>query len=173
MTANESEREAKAKANTSMTAATNERLTRVGAGTPGGELLRRFWQPLCPAAEITEANPKKRVRILGENLLVFQDAQGRFACVEEFCKHRGASLYYGLIEECGLRRCYHGWLYDVNGQCTEMPFEPNSRFKDEIRLKSYPVRKLGGLLFAYMGPDLRRRLCCRAGTCWCARTASA
>jgi 5,5'-dehydrodivanillate O-demethylase oxygenase subunit len=137
-----------------MDAATNERLTRVGPGTSGGELLRRFWQPLCPAAEITDANPKKRVRILGESLLVFQDAQGRLACVEEFCKHRGASLYYGLIEECGLRCCYHGWLYDVNGQCTEMPFEPsNSRFKDEIRLKSYPVRKLGGLLFTYMGPD--------------------
>jgi 5,5'-dehydrodivanillate O-demethylase len=136
-----------------MDTATNERLTRVGPGTPGGELLRRFWQPLCPAGEITEANPKKRVRILGEDLVVFRDTQGRFACVEEHCKHRGASLYYGLVEEDGLRCIYHGWKYDVKGQCTEMPFEPNSKFKNEIRLTSYPVRLLGGLLFVYMGPN--------------------
>ena len=137
-----------------MDAQTNERLTRVGPGTPGGELLRRFWQPLCPAGEITEENPKKRVRIMGEDLLVFRDAQGNLACVEEHCKHRGASLYYGYVEEGGIRCCYHGWLYDVKGQCTETPFEPpHSKFKDEIKLKAYPVQSLGGLLFAYMGPD--------------------
>jgi 5,5'-dehydrodivanillate O-demethylase oxygenase subunit len=136
-----------------MDTAQNERLTRVGPGTPGGELLRRYWQPLCPAGEITADNPKKQVRILGEDLLVFRDGQGKLACVEEHCKHRGASLYYGFIEECGLRCCYHGWLYDSEGRCVEQPFEPaNSKFKDEIRLKSYPVRELGGLLFTYMGP---------------------
>jgi 5,5'-dehydrodivanillate O-demethylase oxygenase subunit len=137
-----------------MDTALNERLTRVGPGTPGGELLRRFWQPLCPAGEITAESPKKRVRILGEDLLVFRDGQGQLSCVEEHCKHRGASLYYGFIEDNGLRCCYHGWLYDSDGRCIEQPFEPaNSKFKDEMRLKSYPVRELGGLLFTYMGPS--------------------
>ena len=140
-----------------ITTAQNERLTRIGPGTPCGELLRRYWQPLCPAAEITSANPKKRIRIMGENLLVFRDGEGRIGCVEEFCKHRGASLYYGYVEECGIRCCYHGWKYDSSGQCVEQPFEPKtSRLKDEIRLKAYPVQKLGGLLFAYMGPDPAR-----------------
>jgi 5,5'-dehydrodivanillate O-demethylase oxygenase subunit len=137
-----------------VTALQNERLTRTGPGTPGGELLRRYWQPLCPAAELTAAQPKKRVRIMGEDLLAFRDAQGGLACVEEHCKHRGTSLYYGFIEERGIRCCYHGWLYDCRGQCIEQPFEPkSSRFKDEIRLKSYPVQALGGLVFVYMGPD--------------------
>jgi 5,5'-dehydrodivanillate O-demethylase len=135
----------------------NERLTRIGPGTPCGELLRRYWQPLCPAAEITPANPKKRIRIMGEDLLVFRDGEGRIGCVEEFCKHRGASLYYGYVEDDGIRCCYHGWKYDCSGQCTEQPFEPTaSRLKDEIRLRSYPVQRLGGLLFAYMGPDPAR-----------------
>jgi 5,5'-dehydrodivanillate O-demethylase len=137
-----------------ITAVQNERLTRVGRGTPCGELLRRYWQPLCPAAEITVERPKKRIRIMGEDLLVFRDGAGRIGCVEEFCKHRGASLYYGYIEDAGIRCCYHGWLYDRTGQCRDQPFEPaGSRFKDEMRLKSYPVQSLGGLLFAYMGPD--------------------
>jgi 5,5'-dehydrodivanillate O-demethylase len=140
-----------------ITSEQNERLTRVGPGTPGGELLRRYWQPLCPAAEISAQNPKKRVRILGENLLVFRDGEGRLACVEEHCRHRGASLFYGYIEDCGVRCCYHGWLYGADGRCLEQPFEPEgSNFKDEIRLKSYPVQSLGGLLFGYMGPDPAR-----------------
>ncbi|MSP97687.1 MAG: aromatic ring-hydroxylating dioxygenase subunit alpha [Betaproteobacteria bacterium] len=135
----------------------NERLTRVGPGTPGGELLRRYWQPLCPAAELTAENPKKRIRIMGENLLVFRDTQGGIGCVEEFCKHRGISLYYGFVEEDGIRCCYHGWKYDLHGRCKEQPFEPaKSTFKDEIRLKAYPVQSLGGLLFVYMGPDPER-----------------
>lgn len=135
----------------------NQRLTRVGPGTPGGELLRRYWQPLCPAAEISADKPKKRIRIMGEKLLVFRDGEGRISCVEEFCKHRGASLYYGYIEECGIRCCYHGWMYDAQGRCIEQPFEPKaSRLKDGIRLRSYPVQALGGLLFVYMGPDPAR-----------------
>src|SRR5215510_6432414 len=99
-----------------ITSAQNDRLTRVGPGTPGGELLRRYWQPLLPAAEITAASPKKRIRIMGENLLVFRDGAGRIGCVEEFCKHRGASLYYGYVEDDGIRCCYHGWKYDSCGQ---------------------------------------------------------
>src|SRR5258705_3692311 len=121
----------------------NERLTRVGPGTPGGELLRRYWQHLCPAGELTAENPKKRIRIMGENLLVFRDTQGGVGCVEEFCKHRGTSLYYGFVEEDGIRCCYHGWKYDLDGRCKEQPFEPaKSTFKNEIRLKSYPVQSL-------------------------------
>jgi 5,5'-dehydrodivanillate O-demethylase len=135
----------------------NERFTRIGPGTPCGNLLRRYWQPLCPSAELTEERPKKRVRIMGEDLLVFRDASGQLGCVEEFCKHRGTSLYYGFIEEAGIRCCYHGWMYDRTGQCREQPFEPEgSRFKDEMKLRSYPVQSLGGLLFAYMGPDPER-----------------
>lgn len=136
-----------------MDAAQNERLTRVGPGTPGGELLRRYWQPLCPASELSAERPKKRVRILCEDLVVFRDAQGRIGCVEEFCKHRRASLYHGFVEQGGLRCCYHGWLYDLEGRCVEQPFETVSGVRSDIRLRAYPVQQLGGLLFAYMGPD--------------------
>src|SRR5262245_53479504 len=127
-----------------VTSAQNERLTKVGPGTPGGELLRRYWQPLCPAAEITEANPKKRIRVMGESLLVFRHSAARIGCVEEFCKNRGAALYDDYVEENGIRCCYHGWKYDCSGQCIEEAGEPKaSRLKDEMRLKSYPVQKLG------------------------------
>src|SRR3984957_1140850 len=135
----------------------NERLTRVGPGTPCGELLRRYWQPLCPAAELTVQKPKKCLRILGEDLVVFRQPDGSHACVAEFCKHRRASLYYGFIESDGIRCCYHGWKYDQYGQCIDQPFEPKgSELKHEVRLKAYPVRKLAGLLFTYMGPDPAR-----------------
>src|SRR6185437_4744262 len=101
----------------------NERLTQVGPGTPGGELLRRYWQVLCPAGEITEARPKKRVRLLGEDLLVYRGADGAVYCIEEHCLHRRASLFYGFIEPGGIRCCYHGWKFDCAGKCTERPFE--------------------------------------------------
>src|SRR3954463_14422810 len=118
-----------------VTSAQNRKLTQTGPGTPGGELLRRYWQPLCPSGEITAASPKKRVRILGENLVVFRDAQGRLACVEEHCKHRGTSLYYGYIEEKAVRFCYPGWLYNTSAQCFEQPFEPkSSRMKEKMKL---------------------------------------
>jgi 5,5'-dehydrodivanillate O-demethylase oxygenase subunit len=132
----------------------NDRLTRVGPGTPCGELLRRYWQPLCAVAELTDKNPLKPVRVMGEDLIVIRRADGAFNCVEEFCRHRRASLRYGFLEDDGIRCCYHGWKYDFKGQCVEQPFEPKgSRLKDEVRIKSYPVQKLGGLLFTYMGPD--------------------
>ena len=137
-----------------ITSEQNERWTRIGAGTPCGELMRRYWQPLCPSGELTAERPKKRLRVMGENLVVFRDASGEYGCVEEFCKHRGVSLYYGYAEDDGIRCCYHGWKYDRTGRCIDMPFEPKtSPMKNEIRLKAYPVEKLGGLLFAYMGPD--------------------
>lgn len=132
----------------------NERLTKVGPGTPCGELLRRYWQPLCPVGELTAEKPKKRLRIMGEDLIVVRTAEGGYACIEEFCKHRRASLYYGFVEDDGIRCCYHGWKYDFAGQCVDQPFESGEgRLKESIKLKSYPVRKLAGLLFVYMGPD--------------------
>jgi 5,5'-dehydrodivanillate O-demethylase len=137
----------------------NERLTRVGPGTPGGNLLRRYWQPLCPTGELTADKPKKRVTILGEELVVFRDGQGRYGCVAEHCAHRGTSLYYGFVEDDGLRCAYHGWKYDVCGRCLEQPFEPpGSTYKDRVRQTAYPVEELAGLLFVYMGPPQKQPL---------------
>ena len=128
----------------------NERLTRVEPGTPCGELLRRYWQPLCPTGEITEANPKKRLRLLGEDLLVYRGADAAVYCIAELCLHRRASLFYGFIEPGGIRCCYHGWKFDAQGECVERPFEANA---GTMGTRAYPVQELGGLLFAYMGPD--------------------
>jgi len=137
-----------------LTTEQNERLTRVGPGTPAGELLRRYWQPVCPVAELTEQKPKKRVRIMCEDLLAFRDGSGQIGVVEDRCAHRGVSLYYGFIEEDGVRCAYHGWKYDCAGRCLETPFEPaDSPLCDEVRIKSYPVQTLAGIVFAYMGPD--------------------
>jgi 5,5'-dehydrodivanillate O-demethylase len=133
----------------------NERLTRVGPGTPCGELLRRYWQPIAIASELTPEKPKQRVKIMGEELVVFRDEQGNYGCVAEHCAHRGVSLYYGFVEDCGIRCAYHGWKFaTADGQCLEQPFEPvGSTYKDRIKQRAYPVQKLAGLLFVYMGPD--------------------
>lgn len=132
----------------------NEMLTRVGPGTPGGELLRRYWQPVCIASEITEDKPKIRVRVMDEDLVVFRTEEGGYGCLAESCAHRGCSLYYGFIEKGGLRCAYHGWKFDVNGNCLEQPFEPKgSKYKEQVCQTSYPVQKLAGLLFIYMGPE--------------------
>jgi len=137
----------------------NELLTRVGPGTPCGELLRRYWQPVCVASELTNENPKKRIKVMGEELVVYRDPSGGYGLLGEHCSHRGTSLYYGFIEESGLRCPYHGWLYDPAGRCVEQPFEPaQSLMKHTVRHPAYPVEKLGGLLFAYMGPPEKRPL---------------
>src|SRR5690348_734809 len=94
--------------------AENDLLTRVGRGSPAGELLRRYWHPVCPARELAGDVQKKRVRMLGENLVLFRDGKGRLGLVAEQCAHRRASLYYGFVEDDGLRCPYHGWKYDVN-----------------------------------------------------------
>ncbi len=131
----------------------NDLLTRVGPGTPAGKLLRRYWHAVAPAAELSDAKPKKRVRILGENLLLYKNRNGGYGLVAERCSHRGASLYYGFVEDDGIRCAYHGWKYDACGKCVEQPFEnPQSGFKDKIQHPAYPVEKLGGMLFAYLGP---------------------
>lgn len=137
----------------------NDLLTRVGPGTPAGTLLRRYWHALAPAAEVSDAKPKKRVRILGENLLLYRNRNGGYGLVAERCSHRGASLYYGFVEDDGIRCAYHGWKYDACGKCLEQPFEnPQSGFNEKIQHPAYPVEKLGGLLFAYLGPPDKKPL---------------
>ncbi len=137
-----------------LSAEMNERLTRVGPGTPAGNLLRRYWQPVCTAMELTEEKPTKAIKIMDEELVIYREKSGTYGCLEERCAHRGCSLAYGFIEEDGLRCPYHGWKYAADGKCLEQPFEgKNSHYKDKVRQKSYPVERLGGLLFIYMGPD--------------------
>ncbi|MGE5540171.1 MAG: Rieske 2Fe-2S domain-containing protein [Gemmatimonas sp.] len=131
----------------------NEFLTRIGLGTPAGALLRRYWHPVCPVAELTAQNPKKRIRILGEDLLLFRDGSGRAGLIPEHCPHRSASLYYGFVEPDGIRCPYHGWKFDVARKCLEQPFEPgNTRLRERVAPSEYLVEEMAGLFWAYMGP---------------------
>jgi 5,5'-dehydrodivanillate O-demethylase len=131
----------------------NERLTRVGPGTPMGELMRRYWQPIAALSELKQ-NPTKAIRLLGEDLVLFQNRSGGLGLIEASCAHRRVHMVYGIPEDNGLRCPYHGWLYNSAGQCLEMPAEaPDSTFAERVQLKAYPVEELGGLIFAYLGPD--------------------
>src|SRR2546422_826256 len=124
----------------------NEKLTRVGPGTPMGELLRRYWFPIAAAAEVG-GRPTQSVPPLFEGLVVDRDKSGTLGLVEERCAHRRVNLVWGIPENEGLRCPYHGWLYDETGQCIEQPGEPTgSTFKEKIKLISYPVQELGGLI---------------------------
>jgi phenylpropionate dioxygenase-like ring-hydroxylating dioxygenase large terminal subunit len=126
-------------------------LTRVGPGTPCGELMRRYWQPVCLSDDLKDL--PKAIKILGEDLVAFRDGSGRAGLFFFRCSHRGTSLEYGRVEQRGLRCCYHGWLYDVEGKVLEMPLEPdNNPFLKQIQQPCYPLREFGGLVFAYMGP---------------------
>lgn len=130
----------------------NERLTRVGPGTPMGELLRRYWWPIA-THDMVGREPVQR-RLLGEDLVLFRDASGTLGLLAEQCPHRRASLALGYTEKAGLRCGYHGWLFNANGTCLQQPGEPaDSTFKDRISATAYPVRELGGLVFAYLGPQ--------------------
>jgi 5,5'-dehydrodivanillate O-demethylase len=130
----------------------NESLTRVGPGTPAGEMLRRYWHPVAFAQELK--NRPIRRRILGEDLVLFRDEQNRLGLLALRCSHRGTSLEFGHLEDGGLRCCYHGWLYDVEGQVLEMPGEPaDSTFRQRVRHPAYQVQELGGVIFAYLGPE--------------------
>ena len=132
----------------------NETLTQVGRGTPAGEMLRRYWMPIAVSAELTEQKPIKAVRLLGEDLVVYRDKKGRYGVVGEHCPHRKASLAFGRVDDEGIRCPYHGWKYDCTGRCIEQPAEPEeSGFKDKINHIAYPVEKLGGLLWTYLGPE--------------------
>lgn len=132
----------------------NEGLTRVGPGTLMGGLFRRYWLPALLASEVAEPDcPPVRVKLLGERLVAFRDTGDQIGLVDEFCAHRGVSLWFGRNEECGLRCPYHGWKYDVTGQCVELPSEgSDGPMRKRIKLKSYPCMELGGVVWAYMGP---------------------
>ncbi len=132
----------------------NDLLTRTGARTPMGEMFRRYWMPALLAEELPENDcPPVRVQLLSERLIAFRDTEGRYGLMDEFCAHRGVSLWFGRNEECGLRCPYHGWKYDVTGQCVEIPSEPEeSGFRAKIRLRAYPLVERGGVLWTYMGP---------------------
>ena len=132
----------------------NELLTRTGSGTPCGEFLRRYWQPVALAEELPSGARPIHVRLLGEDLALFRDEVGRVGLLDLHCSHRGADLSYGRIENGGLRCLYHGWVYDINGTCLEQPGEPPvSNFHEKIRHPYYPCVEMGGLILAYMGPD--------------------
>ena len=134
------------------------KLTEVGRGTPMGELLRRYWHPIGVVADAGAA--PRPVRVLGEDLILFRDGQGRAGLVYPRCCHRGTTLYYGRIEERGIRCCYHGWLFDVEGHCLEMPCEPKPAGAQcqRVRQPWYPIEERYGLIFAYLGPPERKPL---------------
>jgi phthalate 4,5-dioxygenase len=132
----------------------NDRLTQTGPGTPLGRLFRSYWIPALLSEELAEPDcPPVRVKLLSERMIAFRDSDGRLGLLDEFCAHRGVSLWFGRNEECGLRCSYHGWKYDVTGQCLDMPNEPeHSAFAKKVRLTSYPLVERGGVLWTYMGP---------------------
>jgi phthalate 4,5-dioxygenase len=132
----------------------NDLLTQTGPGTPGGRLFRSYWLPVLLSEELPENDsPPVRVKILSERLLAFRDSDGRLGLIDEFCAHRGVSLWFARNEQSGLRCPYHGWKYDVTGQCIDVPSEPEeSGFCNKIKLKSYPLIERGGVLWTYMGP---------------------
>lgn len=131
--------------------AIDDYLTRVGRGTPGGEYLRRFWHPVCLSSQLTDV--PRRIRILGEDLVAFRDGRGKIGVLELHCPHRGTSLEFGKIESCGIRCCYHGWQFDVDGRILDTPGEPEgSPIKDRVWHGAYPAHEWMGLVFAYMGP---------------------
>ena len=135
-----------------------ELLTQTGAGTPMGDLLRRYWWPIAGASELDRPGTKP-VRLLGEDLVLYKDLGGRWGLIDRHCRHRRADLSYGYVEARGLRCNYHGWLYDEAGSCLAQPYEdvahPEARLRDAVQIKAYPVAELGGLIWAYLGPEPR------------------
>ncbi len=130
---------------------TAELLTRTGVGTAMGDLLRRYWVPILGAAEIAAPDgPQVRVQILGEKLLAFRDSSGQPGLIDEFCTHRGVSLFFGRNEECGIRCAYHGLKFDRTGACVDVPSAP--QVAERMRIKAYPCIERGGIVWAYMGP---------------------
>src|SRR6266705_1960168 len=133
----------------------NELLTRMDPGSRMGELFRRFWLPVLLSEELPQPDcPAVRLRLMSEDLIAFRDTMGRVGLIEAYCAHRGAFLYWGRNEECGLCCTYHGWKFNVEGRWVDMPTEaPGSSFKDKVRIRSYPTRELGGIVWAYMGAE--------------------
>ncbi len=136
----------------------NKLLTQVGRGTPMGELMRRYWQPFAAASEL-DNNWTRRVRLLGEDLVLFRDRQGRRGLIAEQCPHRRASFAHGIPTQNGIRCPYHGWEFSGQGKCLNQPNEiDNPAFREKVSTPAYPVQELGGLLFAYMGPPDKQPL---------------
>src|ERR1700691_2834945 len=131
----------------------NKFLTESVSGTAMGDLLRRFWLPVLLSEELPEADgPPKKIVVMGEELLAFRDSRGVVGGIDQYCPHRGANLWLGRNEECGIRCVYHGWKFDTDGKCLDMPTSyPDLNAKDLIRIKSYPVREWGDMIWAYMG----------------------
>ncbi len=135
-----------------MTPQENELLTRIGPGTRMGNVMRRYWWPVGYSQD-TGSIPKP-VRVLGEDLILFRAGNGTVGLVAQSCAHRLASLEFGRVEQNGIRCCYHGWLYDTKGQCTEMPCEPaDNKLCQDVKIAAYKTQEMGGLVFAYMGPE--------------------
>jgi phthalate 4,5-dioxygenase oxygenase subunit len=132
----------------------NEIIVHTGPGTPMGEVMRRYWLPALLSWELEEPDcTPVRVKLVGEELIAFKDTDGNIGLVDNYCPHRRASLFFGRNEECGLRCVYHGWKFDVNGNCVDMPSEPaESNFKDKVKITSYPCLDMGGVIWTYMGP---------------------
>jgi phenylpropionate dioxygenase-like ring-hydroxylating dioxygenase large terminal subunit len=134
-------------------------LARTGKGTPMGELFRRFWLPAVTSAELTADDAPVRLRIMHENLLAFRDSEGKVGVIEAYCSHRRAPLFFGRNEECGLRCPYHGWKFDVQGRCVDIPSIPkgnNETARARVSLTAYPAREGGGVVWVYMGPADRQ-----------------
>ena len=141
-----------------LTAEQNELLTRIGPGTPCGEMMRRYWHPIAAVSEF-DGKWTRRVRLLGEDLVLFRDKQGRVGLIAEACPHRRASLALGIPTQDGIRCPYHGWAFDHGGQCTEQPNEPEkSAFRHKVRTPAYSVEEMGGLHWAYLGPAASKPL---------------
>ena len=137
-----------------LSSADNELLTRTGSGTPMGELFRRFWVPVLLCEELPGPDcPPVRLKVMGEEYVAFRDTQGRVGVIEPHCPHRGANLFFGRNEDGGLRCIYHGWKFDVEGRCMDMPSVPaNAGYRDKIGVKALPVREWGDFIWAYLGP---------------------
>ncbi len=133
----------------------NETITRVGPGTAMGLLIRQYWLPFLTSADVPSDGQPYRVRLLGEDLVAYRDSEGRVGLVDQACPHRGAPMVFARNEEGGIRCAYHGWKFEVDGRCVEMPAEPvNSPMLKRVRIKAYPVRERNGVLWTYMGPDV-------------------
>jgi nitrite reductase/ring-hydroxylating ferredoxin subunit len=136
-----------------LTTEENELLTQTGPGTPAGELMRRYWLPVALAEELPPDGQPLRLRVLGEDLVVFRDGQARLGLLGRWCSHRGTDLGFGEVEDLGLRCAMHGWLYDVEGHCLDQPLEPpDATFCAEIQHKAYRCQERAGLIFGYLGP---------------------
>jgi phenylpropionate dioxygenase-like ring-hydroxylating dioxygenase large terminal subunit len=137
-----------------LSAEDNALLTRTGAGTPMGDLFRRFWQPVLLSQELPEPDgPPLRVKVFGEDLIAFRDSNGRVGLLDPVCPQRGANLFFGRNEQGGIRCAYHGFKFDVAGRCLDMPtMPPESRFRDKVRAGAYPAREWDDFVWAYFGP---------------------